>query len=255
MAKAKPKSKPAVDATTHFGFRTIAAKAKAPLVRAVFDSVASRYDLMNDLMSLGVHRAWKRAMIDVLRPRADQSYLDIGGGTGDIAFLWRQAGGGPVTVVDANPAMIAVGRERAAKRKIEGITWTVGDAETLDFAGRSFDVAGSAFCLRNVTHLDRALAEAFRAVKIGGRFVCLEFSRLALPGLDKLYDAWSFKVLPALGEKIADDRAAYQYLAESIRRFPPQDQFAAMLKDAGFERVGFRNLTGGIAALHWGWRL
>ena len=251
MAKAKQKP----DATTHFGFRTVAAKAKAPLVRAVFDSVAGRYDLMNDLMSLGVHRAWKRAMIDVLRPRAEQTYLDIGGGTGDIAFLWRAAGGGPVTVIDANPSMIAVGRARAAKRAIDGIAWTVGDAEALDLADRSFDVAGSAFCLRNVTHLDRALAEAFRAVKIGGRFVCLEFSRLALPGLDKLYDAWSFKVLPALGEKIADDRAAYQYLAESIRRFPPQERFAAMLKTAGFERVGYRNLTGGIAALHWGWRL
>ena len=251
MAKAKQKP----DAITHFGFRTVAAKAKAPLVRAVFDSVAGRYDLMNDLMSLGVHRAWKRAMIDVLRPRAEQTYLDIGGGTGDIAFLWRAAGGGPVTVVDANPNMLAVGRERATQRKIEGIAWTVGDAEALDFKDRSFDVAGSAFCLRNVTHLDRALSEAFRALKIGGRFVCLEFSRLALPGLDKLYDAWSFKVLPALGEKIADDRAAYQYLAESIRRFPPQDTFAAMLKGAGFERVGYRNLTGGIAALHWGWRL
>ena len=249
----KLKQKP--DATTHFGFRTVDAKAKAPLVRQVFDSVAGRYDLMNDLMSLGVHRAWKRAMIDVLRPRPEQTYLDIGGGTGDIAFLWRAAGGGPVTVVDANPNMIAVGRERATQRKIEGIAWTVGDAEALDFKDRSFDVAGSAFCLRNVTHLDRALSEAFRALKIGGRFVCLEFSRLALPGLDKLYDAWSFKVLPALGEKIADDRAAYQYLAESIRRFPPQDTFAAMLKGAGFERVGYRNLTGGIAALHWGWRL
>ncbi len=249
----KPKQKP--DATTHFGFRTVAAKAKAPLVRQVFDSVAGRYDLMNDLMSLGIHRAWKRAMIDVLRPRPEQTYLDIGGGTGDIAFLWRAAGGGPVTVVDANPNMIAVGRERATQRKIEGIAWTVGDAEALDFKDRSFDVAGSAFCLRNVTHLDRALGEAFRALKIGGRFVCLEFSRLALPGLDKLYDAWSFKVLPALGETIADDRAAYRYLAESIRRFPPQDQFAAMLREVGFEQVGYRNLTGGIAALHWGWRL
>ncbi len=259
MAKAKtePQTEPQAEPkTAHFGFRTVDAKAKAPLVRRVFDSVATRYDLMNDLMSLGIHRAWKRAMIDCLHPRPDRTYLDIGGGTGDIAFLWRAAGGGPVTVVDANPNMIAVGQERAAKRKIDGgIAWTVGDAENLEIADRSFDVAGSAFCLRNVTHLDRALNEAFRALKIGGRFVCLEFSRLSLPGLDRLYDAWSFKVLPTLGATIADDREAYQYLAESIRRFPPQDAFAAMLKDAGFERVGYRNLSGGIAALHWGWRL
>ncbi|MBM3564664.1 MAG: class I SAM-dependent methyltransferase [Alphaproteobacteria bacterium] len=241
--------------TTHFGFRTVRTEAKAPLVRQVFDSVAGRYDLMNDLMSLGIHRAWKRAMRDVLRPQAAQSYLDIGGGTGDIAFLWRDAGGGPVTVVDANSNMIEVGKTRAAERGIGGIGWRTGDAEALDFADRSFDVAGSAFCFRNLTHVDRALAEAHRVLNFGGRFVCLEFSRLALPGLDKLYDAWSFKVLPLLGEKIADDRDAYRYLAESIRRFPPQDAFAAMFGEAGFERVGYRNLSGGIAALHWGWKI
>jgi demethylmenaquinone methyltransferase/2-methoxy-6-polyprenyl-1,4-benzoquinol methylase len=241
---------------THFGFRTVGESEKAPLVRRVFDSVAERYDLMNDLMSLGVHRLWKRALIDRLRPRADLTLLDIGGGTGDIAMLWRDAGGGPATVVDVNPNMIAVGRKRAAERGHDfGIAWSAGDAENLPSADRTFDVATSAFCLRNVTRLDAALAETYRALKTGGRFVVLEFSKMSLPGLDRLYDAWSFKVLPALGEKIAGDREAYQYLAESIRRFPPQEQFARMLTEAGFGRVGFHNLSGGIAALHWGWRL
>lgn len=242
--------------TTHFGFRAVGESEKAPLVRRVFDSVAGRYDLMNDLMSLGVHRLWKRALLDRLRPRATVSLLDIGGGTGDVAMLWREAGGGPATVVDANPNMIAVGQKRAEERGLaDGIEWTAGDAENLPCANQSFDVATSAFCLRNVTRLPAALAEAHRALKLGGRFVVLEFSRMSLPGLDRLYDAWSFKVLPLLGEKVADDRDAYQYLAESIRRFPPQAEFARMLAEAGFERVGFHNLTGGIAALHWGWRL
>jgi demethylmenaquinone methyltransferase/2-methoxy-6-polyprenyl-1,4-benzoquinol methylase len=241
---------------THFGFRSVREAEKAPLVRRVFDSVAGRYDLMNDLMSLGVHRLWKRALIDRLGVRADRSLLDIGGGTGDIAMLWRAAGGGPATVVDVNPNMIAVGERRAAERGHgSGIVWTVGDAENLPCADRSFDVGTSAFCLRNVTRLPAALAEARRALNVGGKFVVLEFSKMSLPGLDRLYDAWSFKVLPALGEQVAGDRDAYRYLAESIRRFPPQAEFARMFGEAGFERVGFHNLTGGIAALHWGWRL
>lgn len=251
---AQPKPRP--DSSTHFGFRAVGESEKAPLVRQVFDSVAERYDLMNDLMSLGVHRAWKRALCDRLRPGANASLLDIGGGTGDVAMRWREGGGGPATVIDANPHMIAVGQKRAAARALgAGIYWTVGDAEHLPCADQSFDVAASAFCLRNVTRLDCALAEAHRALKIGGRFVVLEFSRMSLPGLSRLYDAWSFKILPLLGEKIAGDRAAYQYLAESIRRFPPQAEFARMLAEADFERVGFHNLSGGIAALHWGWRL
>lgn len=242
--------------TTHFGFRSVGESEKAPLVRQVFDSVAERYDLMNDLMSLGVHRLWKRALADRLRPRADLSLLDIGGGTGDVAMLWRDAGGGPATVIDVNPNMIAVGARRAAELGHGSeIRWIAGDAENLPCPDQSFDVATSAFCLRNVTRLPAALAETRRALKVGGRFVVLEFSKMSLPGLDKLYDAWSFKVLPALGEKVAGDRAAYQYLAESIRRFPPQDRFARMLGEAGFERVGYHNLMGGIAALHWGWRL
>jgi demethylmenaquinone methyltransferase/2-methoxy-6-polyprenyl-1,4-benzoquinol methylase len=240
---------------THFGFRSVGESEKAPLVRRVFDSVAGRYDLMNDLMSLGIHRLWKRALIDRLRPREELSLLDIGGGTGDIAMLWREKGGGPATVVDVNPNMIAVGEERATERGLDGIAWTTGDAEALPCPDQAFDVAASAFCLRNVTRLPRALAEARRALKPGGRFVVLEFGKLSLPGLDRLYDAWSFKVLPALGEKIAGDRDAYQYLAESIRRFPPQAEFARLLVEAGFEQVGWHNLSGGIAALHWGWRL
>ena len=242
--------------TTHFGFRAVGVAEKAPLVRRVFDSVAERYDLMNDLMSLGVHRIWKRALVDRLGPRAGLSLLDIGGGTGDIAMLWRDAGGGPATVIDVNPNMIAVGKQRAAERRHgSGITWIAGDAENLPCPDQSFDVAASAFCLRNVTRLGPALAEARRALKPGGKLVVLEFSKMSLPGLDKLYDAWSFKVLPVLGEKIAGDREAYQYLAESIRRFPAQEQFARLFGEAGFERVGFQNLTGGIAAIHWGWRL
>ena len=229
---------------------------KAPLVRRVFDSVAERYDLMNDLMSLGVHRAWKRALLDRLCPRAGARLLDIGGGTGDVAMLWREGGGGPATVVDANPNMIAVGQKRAAERGLaRDIAWTVGDAERLPCADRSFDVAASAFCLRNVTRLEAALAEAHRALDFGGRLVVLEFSRVSVPALSRLYDAWSFKILPLMGEKIAGDRPAYQYLAESIRRFPPQAEFARMFTSAGFERVGYHNLSGGIAALHWGWRL
>ncbi|MCC7017572.1 MAG: class I SAM-dependent methyltransferase [Rhodospirillales bacterium] len=262
MARSKPRpdvSRPARASpppTTHFGFRAVGESEKAPLVRRVFDSVAGRYDLMNDLMSLGVHRLWKRALLDRLRPRATASLLDIGGGTGDVTMLWREAGGGPATVVDANPNMIAVGQKRAEERGLaDGIKWTAGDAENLPCAGQSFDIATSAFCLRNLTRLPAALAEARRALKLGGRFVVLEFSRMSLPGLDRLYDAWSFKMLPLLGEKVAGDRDAYQYLAESIRRFPPQAEFARMLGEAGFERVGFHNLSGGIAALHWGWRL
>lgn len=251
---ARPKPHP--DQITHFGFRAVDESEKAPLVRQVFDSVAERYDLMNDLMSLGVHRLWKRALRDRLCPRAGARLLDIGGGTGDVAMLWREGGGGPATVVDANPNMIAVGQKRAAERGLSGgISWTVGDAERLPCADRSFDVAASAFCLRNVTHLEPALAEARRALDFGGRFVVLEFSRMSLPALSRLYDAWSFKIMPLLGEKIAGDRAAYQYLAESIRRFPSQAEFARLFGRAGFERVGYHNLSGGIAALHWGWRL
>ncbi|MEQ8229157.1 MAG: bifunctional demethylmenaquinone methyltransferase/2-methoxy-6-polyprenyl-1,4-benzoquinol methylase UbiE [Rhodospirillales bacterium] len=246
--------------TTHFGFREVAEDEKAGMVRDVFDSVASKYDLMNDLMSLGIHRLWKAAMMDWLRPRPGQSLLDVGGGTGDIAFRFQARGGGAVTVCDINEEMLRVGQARAIDKGqlkgIEdgGIDWVTGDAEALPFPDNSFDAYTIAFCIRNVTHPERALAEAHRVLKPGGRFLCLEFSRVVLPLLDDMYDRWSFDVLPVLGEKIAGDRASYQYLAESIRRFPPQDEFKTMIGQAGLSRPAYRNLSGGIAALHSAWR-
>ena len=244
------------EATTHFGFQTVPDAEKAGLVRGVFDSVAPKYDLMNDLMSLGVHRLWKRALIQTLRPRPGMRLLDVGGGTGDIAFRFLKGGGEHVTVFDINTEMLAQGRARAIDHGIlDGITWVEGNAETLPFDDMSFDAYTIAFCIRNVTHIDAALAEARRVLKPGGRFLCLEFSTVTVPGLDKLYDTYSFEVLPKLGAAVAGDRASYQYLAESIRQFPGQDAFKAMIEDAGFERVSYRNLTGGIAAIHSGWRL
>lgn len=242
--------------STHFGFRTVDAEDKARLVGDVFSSVASRYDLMNDLMSVGVHRLWKGAMIDWLRPRPDMSLLDVGGGTGDIAFRFLAAGGGHVTVSDINEDMLAVGRDRAVDRGIvRGIDWVPADAEALPFDDASFDAYTIAFCIRNVTHIDRVLAEARRVLRPGGRFLCLEFSKVILGPLEKAYDAYSFRVLPALGRIVADDREAYQYLAESIRRFPDQETFAGMIADAGLGAVSYRNLSGGIAALHSAWRI
>ena len=242
--------------TTHFGYRSVPEDKKLSLVRDVFDSVAPRYDLMNDLMSLGVHRLWKRALIDWLAPRPGRTLLDVGGGTGDIAFRYLERGGGSVTVVDINEEMLKHGRERAIDRGIlENIRWRHGDAEDLPVEDASQDAYTTAFCIRNVTHIDRALAEARRVLKPGGRFLCLEFSHVVAPVLDKLYDAYSFRVLPALGERVAGDRDAYQYLAESIRRFPDQKTFAGMIADAGLELIKVRNLSGGIAAIHSAWRL
>jgi len=233
------------------------------LVRGVFESVADRYDLMNDLMSGGIHRLWKSAMIDWLRPRAGQQFIDVAGGTGDIAFriLERLAAGSStavsrVVVCDLTPAMLAVGRDRAIDRGIlSGIEWINGDAEKLPFADRSFDVYTAAFGFRNLTHLDQALSEARRVLRPGGRLLCLEFSHVAVPILDRLYNLYSFQVLPLLGQIVAHDRPAYQYLVESIRRFPRQDELLRRIAAAGFEHVTFRNLTGGIAALHSAWRL
>ena len=248
--------KPEIEPTTHFGYREVAKDEKASLVRDVFDSVAGKYDLMNDVMSLGVHRLWKSAMIDWLNPRPGMALVDVGGGTGDIAFRFRDAGGGPVTVVDINAEMLARGRDRALDRGIlEGIDWVNGDAENLPLPDMTADAFTIAFCIRNVTHIERALAEARRVLKPGGRFLCLEFSQVDEPWLAKLYDAYSFKVLPELGARIADDRDAYQYLAESIRRFPDADTFAAMIAEAGLANVKVRRLSGGIAALHSAWRI
>jgi len=242
--------------TTHFGFREVREEEKASMVRSVFDGVASSYDLMNDLMSGGVHRLWKATLIETLRPRPDMRLLDLGGGTGDIAFRFRAAGGGPVTVCDINKEMLSVGRDRAVDRAIlDGIDWVCGDAETLPFPDRSVDAVTIAFCLRNVTHIDEALREARRVLRPGGRFLCLEFSHVVIPGLAQIYDQYSFKILPWMGKMVAGNREAYQYLVESIRRFPPQAELVSRMTAAGFERASFRNLTGGIAALHSGWRL
>ena len=245
----------AAEATTHFGFRTVRATDKRSLVGAVFDSVASRYDLMNDLMSGGVHRLWKAAMLDWLNPQPQHTLLDVGGGTGDVAFGFIDRGGGEVIVVDINREMLSVGRDRAIDRGlIRGLDWICGDAEQLPVASASVDVFTIAFAIRNVTHIEAALREARRVLKPGGRFLCLEFSRVSLPVLDRLYDAYSFRVLPLLGRLVANDADAYRYLAESIRRFPSQERFAQMIRAAGFDVVTWRNLSGGIVALHSAWR-
>ncbi len=242
--------------TTHFGFRSVAEKDKSSLVRGVFDSVAPKYDLMNDLMSLGAHRLWKSAFLDWLAPRPGMKLLDVGGGTGDIAFSFLERSGEKVRVVDINKEMLSYGRDRAIDKGIlTGISWTCGDAEKLPVKDSSVDAFTIAFCIRNVTHIEIALSEARRVLKPGGRFMCLEFSRVAWPILDKLYDTYSFQVLPALGKWVAGDSKAYQYLAESIRKFPDQDTFADMITGAGLEQVKSRNLSCGIVAMHSAWRI
>ena len=247
------------DETASFGFQDIPAAEKAARVKGVFDSVAGKYDLMNDLMSAGVHRLWKDAMIDWLDPAPGIQVLDVGGGTGDIALrIARRLRGraGRVTILDINHEMLKAGRARGAFDKLDpaaSFDWICADAEALPIPDRSMDAYTIAFCIRNVTHIDRALAEARRVLKPGGRFLCLEFSRVDVPILDTVYDLWSFKALPELGARVAGDRESYRYLAESIRRFPPQKDFAAMIEAAGFAQVKHRNLSGGIAALHSGW--
>jgi demethylmenaquinone methyltransferase / 2-methoxy-6-polyprenyl-1,4-benzoquinol methylase len=243
---------------TWFGFRRVETSEKPHLVREVFERVAGRYDLMNDLMSGGIHRLWKSAMIDWLAPRPGQLLLDVAGGTGDIAqrFLARAGASGRVVVCDLTPAMLAVGRDRAIDRGVvTGIDWIAGDAQALPLADRSVDAYTIAFGLRNVADIDKALVEARRVLKPGGRFLCLEFSQVVLPQLKQLYDLYSFQVLPWMGRIVAGDRDAYVYLVESIRRFPPQDELAQRMTAAGLERASYRNLSGGIAALHSAWRI
>jgi demethylmenaquinone methyltransferase / 2-methoxy-6-polyprenyl-1,4-benzoquinol methylase len=246
-----------------FGFRRVPAAEKAPLVRALFENVAERYDLMNDLMSGGIHRWWKSELIAALKPRAGQHLFDVAGGTGDIALRafprlapqGRAAGGGAV-VFDVSAAMLAIGRARALDQGIlDGLEWVCADAERLPVADRSADLHTVGFGLRNVTRIDAALAEARRVLKPGGRFLCLEFTPEISPALQPFYDLYSFGFVPLLGQIVAGDREAYAYLVESIRRFPRQTELAEMLVRAGFERVQFRNLTGGIAAIHSAWRL
>jgi demethylmenaquinone methyltransferase / 2-methoxy-6-polyprenyl-1,4-benzoquinol methylase len=246
--------------TTHFGSREVPLGDKQTLVDDVFRSVARRYDLMNDLMSFGLHRAWKDALVTAVDPPKNCPFalLDIAGGTGDVAFRVLEASGAQthVTVCDINAEMLAVGRERAAARGLgDAVTFAEANAEALPFADRSFDAATIAFGIRNVARIETALGEAFRVLKIGGKFLCLEFSSVDVPGLDRLYDAYSLNVIPALGRMVAGDAEAYRYLVESIRRFPKPHDFAAMLRAAGFARVTHKLLSGGIVALHCGWRL
>jgi demethylmenaquinone methyltransferase / 2-methoxy-6-polyprenyl-1,4-benzoquinol methylase len=246
--------------TTQFGAKLVPLAAKQTLVNDVFHSVARRYDLMNDLMSFGLHRAWKNALVTAVNPprQAPFAVLDIAGGTGDIAFRIIEAGGAQtrVTVCDINPDMLEVGRARAATYGGEAaVTFAEANAEALPFADRSFDAATIAFGIRNVPRIERGLAEAFRVLKIGGKFVCLEFSSVDVPALDRFYDFYSFNVIPALGRVVAGDAESYRYLVESIRRFPKPQGFAAMLRAAGFARVSFQAMSGGIVTLHSGWRL
>ena len=241
---------------TDFGFQQVRLAAKKPMVRAVFDRVAKRYDVMNDLMSLGLHRAWKRVFTTALDPRPNATLLDLAGGTGDISFAWLAAGGGPVLLSDINFSMLSVARDRALERGFAGgVALLVADAERLALPDRSVDRVSIAFGLRNCTDKDAVLSEARRVLRPGGRFLCLEFSKMRVAALAPAYDAWSFKVLPRLGQIVAGDEASYRYLAESIRMFPDQDALAAMMRRAGFARVSVRNLSGGIAAIHQGWRL
>jgi len=233
---------------------------KEGLVREVFSSVAHKYDLMNDLMSAGVHRLWKDAMVEWLNPRPGWNVLDVAGGTGDIAFrvadLVRARGGeAKITVCDINDDMVREGVRRAEAKGECAITWLTGDAEALPISDSSMDAYTIAFGIRNVTHIDKALDEARRVLKPGGRFLCLEFSRVEAPGLDAFYESYAMNVLPRLGKLVAGDADAYRYLAESIRRFPPQAAFAKMIEKAGLARVKVRNLTGGVAALHSAWKI
>src|ERR1700687_3310208 len=247
--------------TTHFGFRDVPVGDKQALVNDVFHSVAQRYDLMNDLMSAGLHRVWKEVMINALNPpRSDAPFalLDVAGGTGDIAFRAAKAAGlgFRATVCDINSDMLGVGRERAAARHLDDrVSFVEGNAEALAFPNGAFDAYTIAFGIRNVPRIDLALSEAFRVLKPGSRFLCLEFSTVDVPGLDRLYDLFSFKVIPPLGRTVTGDGESYQYLVESIRKFPRPIAFAEMIRAAGFSRVKWESLSGGIVALHSGWRL
>jgi demethylmenaquinone methyltransferase/2-methoxy-6-polyprenyl-1,4-benzoquinol methylase len=243
-----------------FGAREVPIEDKQALVDGVFRNVARRYDLMNDLMSLGLHRAWKDALVTAVNPPRNRPFalLDVAGGTGDVAMRVVAAGSADTraTVCDINPDMLAVGRERAeARGLVDALRFAEANAESLPFADRSFDAVTIAFGIRNVPRIDAALAEAFRVLKIGGRFLCLEFSAVAMPGLGALYDLYSFNVIPALGRAVVGDAESYRYLVESIRRFPTPQAFAQMMRAAGFARVSHQLMSGGIVALHSGWRL
>jgi demethylmenaquinone methyltransferase/2-methoxy-6-polyprenyl-1,4-benzoquinol methylase len=247
------------DETTHFGFESVPLGEKQDRVNEVFRSVAGRYDLMNDLMSAGLHRLWKNALVTALRPPPARPFghLDVAGGTGDVAFRILDAAGPRthVTVLDINGGMLEVGRERAGRRHDGRIDFVEANAEVLPFPAKSFDAYTIAFGIRNVPRIDAALREAFRVLKSGGRFLCLEFSKVDVPILDAVYNAYSFNVIPALGRMVAGDADSYRYLVESIRRFPPPASFARMIEAAGFRRVTHQPLTGGVVAIHSGWKI
>jgi demethylmenaquinone methyltransferase / 2-methoxy-6-polyprenyl-1,4-benzoquinol methylase len=245
---------------THFGQRTVRLDEKQSLVNDVFHSVASRYDLMNDLMSFGLHRVWKDILVAKVRPSLTRpfSHIDVAGGTGDVAFRVAKVGGRltDVTVVDVNSDMLRVGETRAARRAFsKQLTFIEGNAEALPAPDARFDAYTIAFGIRNVPRIDDALKEAYRVLKRGGHFLCLEFSRVDLPVMDRLYDAYSFAAIPPIGKMVTGDGGAYRYLVESIRKFPPPELFADMIRDAGFGRVDFTRLSGGIVAIHSGWKL
>ncbi|KUR78813.1 class I SAM-dependent methyltransferase [Novosphingobium sp. Fuku2-ISO-50] len=240
--------------TASFGYEDIPAEEKVARVGAIFSNVAKRYDVMNDAMSGGMHRLWKDRFVARVKPQQGESILDMAGGTGDIAFRMARRGAA-ITVSDINQDMLDVGIERAEKRGITGLEWSCQNAEQLDFADRRFDAYTIAFGIRNVTHIDRALAEAHRVLKFGGRFFCLEFSTTEWPGFAEIYDLYSHHVVPQIGKIIADDADSYRYLIESIRRFPPMPAFAAMIREAGFSRVKVEPILGGLVAIHSGWKV
>lgn len=242
---------------THFGYQTVDAAQKAELVHGVFTRVASKYDIMNDVMSGGVHRLWKDAMMDWLAPRAGQRLLDVAGGTGDVAFRFLSRAADTAAVVcDMTESMLTAGRARAEADRLEQrLEWVVGDAMALPFPDNSFDVYTISFGIRNVTRIPDALREAYRVLRPGGRLMVLEFSQIPNNALQKIYDLYSFNVIPLMGHVITGDRDSYQYLVESIRKFPDQELFASMIRTAGFEQVKYRNLSMGVAALHSGWKI
>ncbi len=243
--------------TTHFGSQTVLESEKAGKVRSLFGDVASKYDIMNDAMSMGIHRIWKDAMMDWLAPRPGQKLLDVAGGTGDISFRFlKRAGSGHATVLDLTEPMLVEGRKRAeAAQMADSLDWIVGDAMALPFEDNSFDVYTISFGIRNVTRPQEALNEAFRVLRPGGRLMVLEFSQIPNDLMQKIYDLYSFNIIPQLGQVIAGDRDSYQYLVESIRNFPDQETFLGMVKTAGFDNAKYRNLSMGIACLHSGWKL
>lgn len=240
--------------TVSFGYREVDASEKAGMVRSVFSGVAGKYDLMNDAMSMGAHRLWKDQFVARVKPRKDEAILDMAGGTGDIAFRLHKAGAA-VMVADINPEMLAVGQERAEKRGLKGLEWSEQNAEELSFADRSFDAYTIAFGIRNVTFIDKALAEAHRVLRFGGRFYCLEFSTCVWPGFAEVYDAYSHRLVPKLGKMLAGDEESYRYLIESIRRFPPMPEFERMIRAAGFTQTKVEPILGGLVAIHSGWKV